>query len=252
MIEELVQEAGILIVFLAGISYVAVGIYLLQTAARENGGPSYFLGWALLCNGFSFGFSEIGFVASAEQFIEPLTFISRLCSTACSVSIALFAWKVFRRQSRWGGLAVGLCFALIAIGLTISVLDGDWEGYSPLSSRGFWFEWTGSTAAFVWLAFESIRQYLVSRRQIALGLIDPVISNRYFLIGFYASLASLTYFIYVPMYIVYELHGVWSGWLDLSVGVVEVISVAALWLAFSTPRFYRRWIGASAHQAPKI
>jgi hypothetical protein len=252
MVEELVQEAGVLIVFLAGISYVAVGIYLLQTAARENGGPSYILGWALLCNGFSFGLSEIAFVAGTEEFLAPLTFAARICAAACCVSIALFTWKVFRRDSGWGGFPFGFSFALIAIGLVISAVDGDWEGYAPLSSRGFWFEWTGGTAPFVWLAFESIRQYLVSRRQIALGLIDPVISNRYFLIGFYASLASLTYFIYIPIYIVYELHGVWSGWLDLSVGVVEVISVAALWLAFSTPRFYRRWIGASAPEAPKI
>jgi hypothetical protein len=249
MIDELLQEAGTLIVFLAGISYVAVGIYLLQTAARENGGPSFFLGLALLLNGISFGFSEIGFVAGVERLIEPLTFISRICSAICSISVALFAWKVFRGHSLWGGLAVGLDFALNAAGLTISVLEGDWEGYAPLSSHGFWFEWAGGTAPFVWLAFESIREYLVSRRRIPLGLIDPVVANRYFLIGFYSSLASLTYIIYIPMYIVYELHGVWSGWLDLGLGVVEVISVIALWLAFSAPPFYRRWIGVSVTRA---
>jgi hypothetical protein len=206
---------------------------------------------ALLCNGFSFGFAEISFVADTDQFFEPLSFISRICSAACSVSIGLFAWKVFRSRSRWGGFAVGLSFALIAIGLTISALEGDWEGYAPLSSRGFWPEWAGSTMPFVWLSLESFREYLVSRRRISLGLIDPIISNRYFLIGFYAGLASLTYLIYIPMYIVYELHGVWSGWLDLCLGGVEVISVIALWLAFSTPHFYRRWIGASAAGAPK-
>jgi hypothetical protein len=251
MVEELVQEAGILIVFLAGISYVAVGIYLLQTAARENGGPSYFLGWALLFNGFSFGLAEIGFVADYEVFLAPLTFAGRICAAACCVSIALFTWKVFRRDSGWGGYAVGFSFTLILIGLMVSALEGDWEGYAPLSSRGFWFEWVGSAAVFVWLAFESIRQHLVSRRRIPLGLIDPIVSNRYFLIGFYSSLASITYFIYIPMYIVYELHGVWSGWLDLSLGVLEVISVMALWLAFATPRFYRRRIEASAASAQK-
>jgi hypothetical protein len=252
MVEELVQEAGVLIVFLAGISYIAVGIYLLQTAARENGGPSFFLGWALLCNGFSFGLSEIAFVAGTEEYLAPLTFAARICAAACCVSIALFTWKVFRRDSKWGGFPVGFSFTLIVIGLVVSAVEGDWEGYAPLSSRGFWFEWVGSAAPFVWLAFESIRQYLVSRRRIPLGLIDPVLANRYFLIGFYSSLASITYFIYIPMYIVYELHGVWSGWMDLSLGLVEVISVMALALAFSTPRFYRRWIEASAVSAQDI
>jgi hypothetical protein len=251
MVEELALVAGTLIVFVAGISYIAVGVYLLQTASRENGGPSFFLGWALLCNGFSFGFSELPFIAGADQFMEPLAFISRICSAACSVSIALFAWRVFRSQSRWGGLAVGLDAALIAAGLTISALEGDWEGYSPLSSKGFWFEWVGYTAPFVWLSIESLGEYLASRRRIPLGLIDPVVCNRYFLIGFYAALASFTYCIYIPMYIVYELYGVWSGWLDISLGLVEVISVIALWLSFSTPPFYRRWIGASTAVASK-
>jgi len=251
LIEEIAQEVGMLIVFLAGISYIAVGVYLLQTASRENGGPSFFLGLALLCNGISFGFSEIPFVAGAEHLVAPLTFISRLCSAACSVSIAMFTWRVFRSDSRWGGLAVGSTAALIGAGLTISVLEGDWEGYSPLSYKGFWFEWVGCLAPFVWLSIESLGMYLVSRRRIPLGLIDPVVCNRYFLIGFYTALASLTYLIYIPMYIVYELHGMWSGWLDIFLGLVELISVVALGLSFSAPPFYRRWIGASAGRSEK-
>jgi hypothetical protein len=251
MIEELAGEVGTVIVFVAGISYVAVGIYLLQTASRENRGPSFFLGLAFLCNGFSFGFSEIPFITGADQLLQPLSFIARICSAACSVSIALFAWRVFRSHTRWGGLAVGLAAAVIAAGLTISALEGDWEGYSPLSSKGFWIEWAGCTAPFVWLSIESFGQYLVSRRRIPLGLIDPVLCNRYFLIGFYSALASLTYFIYIPMYIVYELHGVWSGWLDVALGSVEIISVIALWLSFCAPPFYRRWIGAAAAAASK-
>ncbi len=246
MFEELLQEAGTLIVFLAGISYIAVGIYLLQKASREERGPSFFLGAALLCNGVSFGFSELPFVANATSLVEPFTFVSRICSAACSVSIAVFAWRVFRDRARWGGIAVGLDAAVIAVGLTISALEGDWEGYSPLSYRGFWLEWLGCTAPFVWLSIESLREYRASRRRIPLGLIDPIVCNRYFLIGFYGALASLTYLIYIPMYIVHELHGVWSGWLDVSLGLVEVVSVFALWLSFSAPPFYRRWIGASA------
>ena len=53
------------------------------------------------------------------------------------------------------------------------------------------------------------------------------------------------------MFIVYELHGVWSGWLDATLGLVEIISVIALWLSFSTPPFSRRWIGASTAGVPK-
>ncbi len=37
---------------------------------------------------------------------------------------------------------------------------------------------------------------------------EPFSCNRYLLIGLYTLLATLTYFIYIPMYIVYELQGV--------------------------------------------
>jgi len=90
--------------------------------------------------GCSFGFSEIPFITGADQLLHPLSFIARIFSAACSVSIALFAWRVFRSHTRWGGLAVGLNAAVIAAGLTVSALEGDWEGYSPLSSKGFWIE----------------------------------------------------------------------------------------------------------------
>jgi hypothetical protein len=251
MFEELLQEAGVLILFLAGISYVAVGIYLLQTAAREGGGPSSVLGWSLLFNGVSFGLSEFPFVTGVEEFSVPFTFASRISAAVCCVLIAVFTWRVFRSRSRWAGIAVGLDAAVIAAGLVISAWEGDWEGYSPIAYKGFWFEWVGSVAPFVWLASESIREYWVSRRRIGLGLIDPVVSNRFFLIGLYAALASITYPIYIPMYIIYELHGVWLGSLDVGVGLVEAISLGALWLSFSTPRFYRRWIGASVTHVPK-
>jgi len=120
VIDSLAGEAGTLIVFLAGLSYIAVGLYLLQTASRENGGPSFFLGLALVLNGFSFGFSGINYVAGTDRFLEPLTFISRICSAACSVSIAVFTWRVFRNHSRWGALAVGLSAAVIALGLSFT------------------------------------------------------------------------------------------------------------------------------------
>jgi hypothetical protein len=251
MVELLAGQAGILILFVAGISYIAVGIYLLQTAARENGGPSFFLGWALLCNGFSFGLSEISYVTGVESSVEMFLILSRGCSAACSVFIAMFAWRVFNSDSRWAGPAVAFDAAVIAAGLAISIYVGDWEGYSPLANNGFWLEWVGCTAPFAWLSIASFRQYRQARLRIPLGLIDPVLCNRYFLIGLYSLLATVTYFIYIPMYIVYELHGVWSGWLDVALALVEVVSVSALALSFSAPPFYRKWIGASAAETSR-
>ncbi len=200
----------------------------------------------LVCNGFSFGFSEIPYVMDVDHLIEPLSLVARGCSAACSFFVAMFAWRVFSSDSRWAGAVVALDAAVIVAGLVISIYVGDGEGFSPLFNHGFWFEWAGCALPFVWLSIASLRQYSRARLRVPLGLMDPVLCNRYFLIGFYSLLATITYFIYIPMYVIYELHGVWSGWLEIALGLAEVVSVSALWFAFSAPFFYRRWIGAAA------
>ena len=76
-----------------------------------------------------------------------------------------------------------------------------------------------------------------------LGLADPVVTNRFLLIGLYGVLATITYPTYLWMYIEYERHGIWSDPINTLLGVVEIISLAALWISFSAPAFYRHWIG---------
>jgi hypothetical protein len=86
------------------------------------------------------------------------------------------------------------------------------------------------------------------------------LSNRFLLIGIYGVLATSTYPLYLWMYIRYELHDTWSipteivaGIVDelhdtwsipteIVAGIVELIALAALWLSFSAPAFYRRWL----------
>jgi hypothetical protein len=71
------------------------------------------------------------------------------------------------------------------------------------------------------------------------------VANRFMLIGLYGVLASLTYPIFLWMYIQYERHGVWSDPLNTTAGIVELVSVAALWTTLAAPEFYRRWIGSA-------
>jgi hypothetical protein len=128
------------------------------------------------------------------------------------------------------------------LGLTVSALEGDWEGTYPLTYTGFWFEWFGGIAPFIWLAVESLCAYSRSRRRVRIGLGDPLVSNRFLLIGIYGALASSTYAVFLWMYIEFERHEVWSDPLGAILGTVEVISLVALWISFAAPAFYRRWI----------
>ncbi|MDH3520895.1 MAG: hypothetical protein OEM49_10610 [Myxococcales bacterium] len=245
-----VEDASQLVVFLSGTSYIAVGIYLLQKAAKTRGRPEFYLGLAFLCNGISYAFSELPFVANLESRIEEFSYLGRIWAGGCAFTIALFTWRVFRSHAAWArGLVAGTA-ALIVAGLAVSALEGDWEGLTPLTHVGFWLDWAGGIAPFLWLSIEASRQYRVARRRIALGLIDPLVCNRFLLIAIYATLASTTYLLLIPMYIVYEIHGTWSAGLNLSLGLLEIASLIALTISFYVPAFYRRWIGGTEREAP--
>jgi hypothetical protein len=244
------EDAAQWVVFLAGTSYLAVGIYLLQKAAKTRGRPEFYLGLALLCNGLSYACSELPFIVNVEGFLEEFSYVGRIWAGVSSFTIALFTWRVFRSEAAWARNLVVIGATLILAGLAVSAFEGDWEGMTPLTYKGFWLDWAGGLAPYVWLSFESSRQYLVARRRLPLGLIDPLVCNRFFLIALYGMFASITYLLFLPMYIVYELHGAWSAGLDLSRGLIEIASLTALAISFYAPAFYRRWVGTAATKAP--
>jgi hypothetical protein len=241
----LLEQAASAFVFLAGTSYLIVGIYLLRKSSTTRGRPEFYLGLAFLMDGLSYGFSELPFAIGADALVPAFSFLGRVFGDGCALAIALFTWRVFRPDARWARRLAWLSVALIAAGLVVSGLEHDWDGMSPLRYKGFWLDWLGGVAPFLWLSFESSRRYLVTRRRIPLGLIDPLVCNRYLLIAVYATLGSLTFFILVPMYIVYEIRGTWVPGFDLATGLAEIICLVALWVSFSAPAFYRRWVGGS-------
>jgi hypothetical protein len=118
-----------------------------------------------------------------------------------------------------------------------------------MTYKGFWLEWVGGAVPFVWLMIESLHAYVQSRRRVRIGLSDPLVCNRFLLIGLYGMLASVTYPTYLWMYIEYERSGFWSDPLAVFAGLIEVVSLAALWISFAAPAFYRRWVGESQTSA---
>ena len=239
------EKAAAVFVYLSGISFVTVGAYLLYKASRTRGIPERYLGLAFLFNGMSYGFGEAPFVFGAEGLLDEMSFIGRILAGGCVIAIASFTYRVFRPAAKWARRFVWIDAALLVSALGVSVLEGDWSGLAPLTYKGYWIEWVASIAPFIWLAVEALGLYFVSRKRVRLGLIDPLICNRYFLVGFYGALAAVTYFVIAIMLIGYERHGTWSTPLDVALGTVEVVSVVALWISFRAPDFYRRWVGGT-------
>jgi hypothetical protein len=236
------------LLFIAEVSYILVGIDLIRRATETRGLPEFYLGLAFVFNGLSYLFADLPIIIDNEAILNEFSYIGRIFAGSCALTIAAFTWRGFREEAGWAKWIFWANCALLLLGLGISALEGDWEGASPLTYTGFWFEWLGGVVPFVWLAVESLCAYSRSRRRVRIGLGDPIVNNRFFLIGLYGTLAASTYPIFLWMYIIYERHGEWSDPLGAFAGTVEVVSLVALWISFAAPAFYRRWIDkAQAH-----
>ncbi len=233
----------LLLLFLAEVSYVVVGLDLVRRSAQTRGVPEFILGLAFVFNGLSYFFADFLIVSGNDAIVNEFSYIGQIFASACALTIAVFTWLVFRAKARWAKWIVWTDGVLLLVGATVAALEGDWEGVYPLTYTGFWFAWIGGIVPFSWLAIESLQAYSRSRLQLRIGLGDALICNRFLLIGLYGTLAASTYPIYLWMYIEYERHGTWSDPLSLCTGSVEIASLAALWISFATPAFYRRWIG---------
>jgi len=164
------------------------------------------------------------------------------------LSLSLFTWQVFGAESRWRlALAAGLAVAaLISGGMSIRA---SWLLLSagvpvPLHGR------IGMSPHFVltfgWVSVESLRYYFLMRKRRALGLADPVVTNRFFVWGTGEGVASL-----VTMALLVAMTtrpGIVSAdplvaWFVTLAGLVNAL---VWWLAFTPPQAYLRWVGGSA------
>ena len=236
------MEQILTLLFIAEVSYVLIGIDLIRRSSETRGLPEFFLGLAFAFNGLSYFFTDFPIVNENEAIMDEFSYTGRVFAALCALTIATFTWKVFRAESNWARWITWATGALLFAGLAIAAIEGDWEGAYPLAYKGFWLEWIGGIVPFIWLATESLQTYSRTRRKARLGLGDPIVSNRFLLIGLYGVLASCTYPIFLWLYILYERNGSWSDGWTVFAGVVEVFSLVALWISFAAPAFYRRWI----------
>jgi hypothetical protein len=155
--------------------------------------------------------------------------------------LLLFAKRVFRRDEGWAhGLVWGAAI-LMGLGIGVSVIRGDWEGFS-LSNPWFWSEWVGYTLPYIWVGAEAFIQHRNARRRLRIGLCDPILCNRFRLWKFVAVVQVAGSFAVLPMYSAYEMYHMVTWGSDALLGICEVLSVGLVWLVFFPPIAYRRWI----------
>jgi hypothetical protein len=167
-----------------------VGMRLLWLARRTRQIPEVLIGTALVSANLLFfpiaGASGMGRSAIGEVHLGLFAAAMLVLWLAVSCLLA-FTWRTFRPNERWAkNLALLLSALLLGLvgGLLVTLRASPPEASSFEAGK----LWTGLIripllGAFGWNLLESLRQYGMAKRRLALGLGDPVVANRFLLWG---------------------------------------------------------------------
>jgi len=167
--------------------------------------------------------------------------------TAGGVALLLFAWCVFRPDSRWARwLALGGTAAIVAI-WALAIPLGLYEASTSM------FLLMPVYASYLWVFFESLRYFLLLRRRQRLGLADPVIMNRFLLFAIWTGGVGVITLMGVAGSFAQLMSGTFhdGGALGNPVvlGITRVLALpiaVSIFLTFLAPARYHAWLRAKA------
>src|SRR5690606_851239 len=162
--------------------------------------------------------------------------------------IVLFVLTVFRPVERWArALAAGALLALWG-GHVGWELSNAYRSAQP--GDAFW--WLRSFVVWsypLWTMVESYRYYGLLRRRLALGLADPLVTNRFFLWGS-ASLGTVLAVWSASLGYLFSgrpaAAAAWSPVIQVATATFGVATVTLYGFTFFAPAWYRRRIAAAA------
>lgn len=153
-------------------------------------------------------------------------------------AIALYAFtcRVFRPQARAASLAAGTAsLALVVTWLGLVFVDR-LEHRVLSGSIWYWCDFVLRGAAYAWAAIESLRHHAAARRRLALGLVEPIVVDRFRLWGIAMTAISAMFVNAAIMATVFD--GSPTPLWYLVDGACAVIAAGAIWVTFFPPRRY--------------
>jgi len=226
----------------SGLVYLAVGIRLIQLSRRTNRSPERLLGLSFVLWSANYLVYDIPCLFLEESAAVAFYFVARLALDLGILLFAMFIWKVFRSEERWGGWLVAGIGACLLAGIGGSVWIGDWEGMLPISNPWFWPAWLAALIAYVWMIAEGFHHHRRSRQRQRLGLCDAMTCDRFLLWAIAGAIWLLVHWMTVYQYIEYETTQEWGAFMGTLVGFFEVVPVVVIWFVFYPPAFYRDWV----------
>jgi hypothetical protein len=225
----------------------ATGARLLLLARRTRRAPELLLGCSL------FAYAAVGqplvvvSPALGERFGSDARFagvLVGLAAIALSVTSSyLFNRSVFRPDAGWARVA-GWLGGSLAIGAALLILASLPEragNPTPGVKAGVALLSIDFALCNLWSAFESLRYYGLMRRRRALGLADPIVTNRFLLWGVGTSTIGLVSFATIACAAAGQSPAVHPVPLLLT-ALSGCVASCSFYLAFFPPGGYRRYL----------
>ena len=176
----------------------------------------------------------------ASPYLEALRFIPQLGVVTGLSALGGFTCVVYHRESRPALLAIGLhvaaLLALTAYAVTQGSIDAMGRGrLAPLTQLLY-------VTPMYWNAFDALRYWRAMRRREAIGLADPLLTNRFLLWAIGTGTAGTGILVGAIASVFLQIDIRSGSFVFASYAVHGVLAAIAFWLAFKPPRFYVRWI----------
>ena len=239
---------GFVVFFLAA---SVVGFGLVAVGWRTRQLPELLIASGVLGIGtFGFAFTVFALLVQSAHpdWSRLLWAIAFLAMSVGGVTTYVFTWVVFRRRSRLALALVVTTSAIFALGwiaelfTTGFVFDPDYSDNAAMQVTSW-----ALIGALGWAAIESLHYWRLMRRRAALGMGDPVVSNRFLLWGLGIGAAGWGSLVAIMVPLVANVTATDPN-LQLSSSLHGLVAAVAMWLAFLPPQRYLRWVGARPAQ----
>ncbi len=220
-----------------------VGIRLVLLSRRTRGLPEFVFGAGLAVIvglGYPLLLAGRGSIQDQPETARWLIALSAIPMSLGWSAVWVFTWRVFRPDSgsaRGVTLTALSAIALLALATMARTLSTTDLANLDFGSLVFLGTPILAIASYGWGAYESFRYYGMMKKRVALGLADPVVSNRFLLWGLVMIFSSLSAGI-PALASGMGIKTVESPPVLVASAITGVLCAGSLWLAFLPPASY--------------
>lgn len=232
---------------------LVVGARLMWLARRTRGLPEFVLGGGLFLMG-GLGYPLLAVAVQARGLPAGARIAMGVGNMALTVvgmsGVAWFTRRVFRPREPWAAVllaALALGYAALAL---LQIVGPGVLAALDAPDHGLWANsaWLG-LVAMLWAGLESVRYYRMQRRQLALGLSDPVVADRFRLWAISILCAACISGISLGLRMLgIDTAGTAAG--SLVIGTLGLVTAGYMWMAFVPPKSYLERVRARSVAAP--